>query len=440
MYATFLTEDATTIMLPWKDDSTIKPVTGIDKFPTQYKDLLPFTDKLRVRNKKDSWFKMHFALDDNPENLTSAHNSATHYFFDDNDIASFLTTVQDSDDTIDLCVFLYSGPFVDPVHLTKVIQDECLKTYKQKLKFGCKARKVKEIKTDKSFNNWTMAANQPMNLEADKKHAKALKKLLYTCFNKTDQRSDRPGGYNFRVLPAPGHVITGSTGERARIEMLRKHQAVVSSLSLIRSPDIKHLDHPITINNQEYTLRSVLLEIQFPLAAQEDDVETPLFHTVDFASVNPDRDEGITHFTAYNDRSEIAQQLVAILPAYIDHLVGAQASKEWFHSSALHIRKEVQLVYDESGNWTGTWTTEEDNLNMAILQEDMGVDFSFENLDILGSSPDVLATADEASVQTFGSHFGRPKSGNNAPQDRDLVARPVVEGATRSEASGASAN
>jgi hypothetical protein len=120
--------------------------------------------------------------------------------------------------------------------------------------------------------------------------------------------------------------------------------------------------------------------------------------------------------------------------------VGPSASKEWFHSSALHIRKEVQLVYDSSGNWTGTWTTEEDNLNMAILQEDMGVDFSFDNLDILGSNPLVTLTADEASVQTFGSHFGRPQSGNDAPQGRDLVAHSEVDSAARADASGASAN
>jgi hypothetical protein len=442
MYGTFLTEDPSTVMLPWSKTSDAKPVANLDKFPTQFKDLRPYADKLIVRKKKDSWFKMLFACDEPVINLTSTQESASHYFFDDNNVASFLATVQDSENTVDLCIFLYSGPFTDPVRLTFVIQAECEKFYKKKLKFGCKARKVKAIQSDnKKFSSWTMADNQPINLEVDKEDAKALKALLYTRFNKVADRKKRPGGYNFRILPAPNQALSGSKGDHQRLEMLRKHQAVIQSLSLIRTADIKNLDKEAMVNGQKYTLRQILMDTPYPLGAESEEDESPMFHSVDYASVYPDKNEGIVHFTAYKDRSESAEQLVAILPAYISRLVGRQITDSWFHAMAMPIINEVTFDEDISGNWLGTWTTEEDNLNMDILTEDMGVEFSLENMELLAASTQVLKRTDDMSEHSFGTHFGRTTAGGQTtPQDRDAVSHSEVEAAASDQEDGGLAN
>jgi hypothetical protein len=442
MYSTFLVEDPSTVMLPWSKTSDAKPVATLEKFPTQFKDIRPYADKLQVRKKKDSWFKMLFACDEPVINLTSAQESASHYFFDDNDVASFLATVQDSENTVDLCIFLYSGPFTDPVRLTYVIQAECEKFYKRKLRFGCKARKVKAIQSDnKKFSNWTMADNQPINLEVDKEDAKALKTLLYTRFNKVAERKHRPGGYNFRILPAPNQALSGSKGDHQRLEMLRKHQAVIQSLSLIRTVDIKNLDKEATVNGQKYTLRQILMDTPFPLGAESEADETPMFHSVDYASVYPDKNEGIVHLTAYNDRSDSAEQLVAILPAYISRLVGRQITDSWFHATSMPIIDEVTFDEDISGNWLGTWTTEEDNLNMDILNEDMGVEFSLENMELLRPSSQVLKRTDDMSEHSFGTHFGRATAGGQTtPQDRDAVSHSEVDAAASDQEDGGSAN
>jgi hypothetical protein len=384
---------------------------------------------------------MFFACDEPVVNLTSTQESASQYFFDDNDMASFLATVQDAENTVDLCIFLYSGPFNDPVRLTSVIQSECEKTYKKKLRFGCKSRKVKAIQSDsKKFSGWAMADNQPINLEVAKEDAQALKALLYARFNKVTDRKKRPGGYNFRILPAPNQTLSGSKGDLHRLEMLRKHQAVVQSLSLIRTADIKNLDKEAVINGRSYTLRQILMDTPYPLGAESESDESPMFHSVDYASTFPDKNEGVVHLTAYNDRSENAEQLVSILPAYINRLLDRQTTDSWFHATAMPVIDQVNFDEDISGNWLGTWTTEEDNLNMDILNEDMGVEFSLENLELLTASRQVLKTTDDMSEHSFGTHFGRPSGGLTTPQDRDAVSHPEVEAAASAQGDGGLAN
>jgi hypothetical protein len=107
---------------------------------------------------------------------------------------------------------------------------------------------------------------------------------------------------------------------------------------------------------------------------------------------------------------------------------------------SMPIINEVHFDEDDAGNWLGTWTTEEDNLNLAILQEDMGVDFTLENMELLDSTRQVLKRTDDVSEHSFGTHFGRPSGGLKTPQDRDAVSPSEVEAAASDQEDGGPAN
>jgi hypothetical protein len=120
----------------------------------------------------------------------------------------------------------------------------------------------------------------------------------------------------------------------------------------------------------------------------------------------PDVGKGVVYFTAYHDQSDIGERLVAILPAYIQTFVDNLAAKQWFHTGTLQSLGEVFFGHDDDGNWDGTWHTAEDDLAQDILDEDMGIDFDFDNLDDLEQQMAVLLTAEDASVVTFGTALG----------------------------------
>jgi hypothetical protein len=58
----------------------------------------------------------------------------------------------------------------------------------------------------------------------------------------------RPGYCNLRYVPDKRFITTGIKGNCDRANMLKKHQAVVSSLKLIRTEEIKDLDTPALVN------------------------------------------------------------------------------------------------------------------------------------------------------------------------------------------------
>ena len=155
------------------------------------------------------------------------------------------------------------------------------------------------------------------------------------------------------------------------------------------------------------------MELTFPLVAPPP-VNTPapgitkmLFHTVDYAAAGMDLTNGDVYLTAYNDRKDIANSLVQILPAYITFRYGEEVAKQWFHHMSLDIIRDVTFNYDEEGNWLGTWKTSEDDQNDALLNEDMGFDLQFEGLDLLEDTQETHTT-DDHSVKSWGSQFGRP--------------------------------
>ena len=416
----YQTEDPSVLLRPWKIKSSASEITDPENLPTQINDYKEYADRLRILANRDCWFKVHFACNGFPSNLTSNMDSASHHWFQDNQAAAFLAVVQDSDDTIDLGHLMFSGPFIDHIRLTEQIRVACTRIDpKKKFYFGCKPKKLAEIpKSEGKFTNWTMADNQPIVIEVDKQQARPFKNILYRLFNKQPNALLRPGGYNFRILPDKQLVLQGSDSLRMRAKILRKHQAVVQSLTLLKSDDIQELDSPITVAGSVHTLRSVIQEFTYPLGDQSDGgnggqttapAKSALFHSIDFAASGTDMLGGVAYFTAYKDRTETASRLITILPAYVSEFISRDAVKAWFHPNALDIITEVDLGTDLEGNWDGTWSTSEDEFNAAILAEDMGFEIQVEHgLDL--EEGRVTLTADNASMQSFGTAFGRTPS------------------------------
>jgi hypothetical protein len=206
--------------------------------------------------------------------------------------------------------------------------------------------------------------------------------------------------------------------------MLRKHQANVQSLTVIKSYDIKDIDAVQACNHGSYSLRQLLLEISNPIVTKKKN-PPKLFFTVDYAASGADKEKEVVYLTAYHDRKDLATKVVDILPAFIEHIYGRALVKKWCHPNSLGMINDITFLTDEDGNDTGEWTTEEDEMGQDILDEDMGVRLDFGGLDMstFGYDERVLHNADDASVMTFGSALGAERTTIDDQLD------PVVPGA-----------
>ena len=118
--------------------------------------------------------------------------------------------------------------------------------------------------------------------------------------------------------------MSGSTGALDCIKTLRKHVAVIKSLNIIKTADIHALDTPVTIHGISYTLRDFLIKLTFPLVPLASQTAPSLFHSMDLHSSGRDSGTGIVYFTAYHAHVDLAERLVAILPAFISNRQLAQ--------------------------------------------------------------------------------------------------------------------
>ena len=150
-----------------------------------------------------------------------------------------------------------------------------------------------------------------------------------------------------------------------------------------------------------------------PTAGEEAPKKT-LFHTVDGAASGIDAHQGVVYFTAYNDRTKTAEKVVDILPALIEHLYDKDTAKAWFSHVAFDSVGQVNFHCDGDGNWLGTWSTWEDELNDDIIDEDMGINVDLGDI-VLQDRPSTLLTEDDASVHTFGGDLNRPEPPKNQP-------------------------
>jgi hypothetical protein len=410
LFEHYLKNDTDTSIYPWRHDDmerypAIKQPSEIPEKMSDFKKI--YAEGIRPKSNSTCWFKMRIGCGEDPVHFTSTSGSDTQDFFTDTSHMAYLCTVQDSDDTVDLCDFIYSGPFSNPNDFQEILRRTIKEKFKRSYFFGCRIKKSKEIEEPKNIKDWLLKPNMLVHLEVDRRQAKALKNDLYHLFNKMEDNKVRPGGYNFRVLPDKSQMRSGTRGARDRVNMLRKHQANVQSLTVIKSFDIKELDKVQTCNNGEYSLRQLLLEITYPIVTTKSN-SPKLFFSVDYAASGVDKDKEVVYLTAYHDRKELAIKVVDILPAFIEHNYGKELAKKWCHPNSLGMINDITFLTDEDGNDTGEWTTDEDEMGQDILYEDMGVELDFEGLDMstFGYEERVLHNADDASMMTFGSALG----------------------------------
>jgi hypothetical protein len=383
-------------------------------------------DRLRAKSNSKNWTKMNFCHNADPIHLTADDNSDITDWYDDNDGAGYLCTVQGSDDAVILGDFAYTGAFTDFQHLEQAIRNckafpGSLITKKKmttaQLIFGCRVKKNQQLSKLIGHNiptgyvDWTMKADMMVSIECHHPHAPALKQHLYHGFNKSFA-PDRIGHYNIRFIPADNMMRAGSSGDVAKTDSLMKHAAVVKSLKNITSTDFKTLDMTVkNMHGKNVCLREWLLTLSWPLINAGDNPKT-LFFSADLAIYGRNKGTGTYNITAYNDRHSLAAKVVDILVALFAYQHGREAAKHCFHALTLDIINEVTFNTDDDGNWDGTWTSEEDLLFQDLLAEDMGTDLQIEGIELLETNEDrdqrPLLTVDDASHRSYGTALGRP--------------------------------
>lgn len=255
------------------------------------------------------------------------------------------------------------------------------------------------------------------------------------CFNKQLYPNDRIGIYFSQLVPDKSLARVGSDGAKKLQDSYKKHTFVITSLSVIRNYTIAKTDEEVKISDTlSLTLRKALLTIPWP--CNNTNSTERLFFSVDAATKGRDYDEQATILTTYHDRLADAESLAAILPAYRHHFLGMATRRSWFNKDALEIIHDVTFIINDEGNWTGKWSTSDDENLQNILDEDLGCGVTIEGLSIVDEDQDAhrpaIPYADDQSRLSFNTIFG----GNSATSD----ANPQGTNLETDEGSGPSGN
>ena len=223
------------------------------------------------------------------QHLLSDNNSNHASWYRDNDWKAILSTVQGSDSCIPLGEFLYSGPYINTNRFTEQIQKMRAIRFPEPIHFGCQVSKNLDIKlVDVPYWNWMLAENQLIKVEVDQKDVKRLKAVLYAFINTQKDFWCCPGQYKIQFLPDKAQMLSGSKGANAHLQTLRKHAAVIKSLTILKTEDIKHLYEPIPINGTVYLLWSFLINLTSPLVPPSEGKALTMFHSIDLPSSGQD--------------------------------------------------------------------------------------------------------------------------------------------------------
>ena len=234
----------------------------------------------------------------------------------------------------------------------------------------------------------------------------------------------------------------------------------------IRTSHIRDADTPVSTHGRPTTLRQVILALTYPLVPpthkttgeqivvlpdgtiklNKDGVTfakpEPLFHTVE-------RMQGDTNehaFITWRDREAKGKGVAAILPAIVSLLCG-KVPKEWFHKNADQIVKQVIFEFDEdSGEWTGNWTTKADEeIEAMVLESTPGLnDVHIDNIQMLLQSSkekkdqqkqthqnDEMSANASVNSAVFNAAFGRPQLPNG--DDSTVASEATTSGDTTTE-------
>ena len=61
----------------------------------------------------------------------------------------------------------------------------------------------------------------------------------------------------------------------------------------------------------------------------------------------------------------------------------------------------MDFHYDAEGNWLGTFTTEDDQIQRDIIDEYMGFNIQLANMEMLNGNKRRVLTSDDASMKSF---------------------------------------
>ena len=198
-------------------------------------------------------------------------------------------------------------------------------------------------------------------------------------------------------------MLSGLIGAMAHLQTLRKHAAMIKSLMILKTKDIKQLDEPLSVHGIVYTLCSFLIELTSPLVPPPDVCAPFMFHSNDLPSSGQDQGKGITYFMTYHTHANLAECHVAILPALFQECLSTLATKAWFHPGALEALGKVTFSYDNDENQGGMWSTAEDEWAQDILDEDVGVTIELDNVPNPLAQAPTLLTVDDASMNSIKS-------------------------------------
>ena len=432
LYETLRKVDGRTMIMPWNEADSAKHggITKVHDLPTKFGDWKLFLDRCRPQKDKDCWMKIRFAGSMEPEQYTSLNGSGISFWYDEHEHRGYLCPIQNSDRPKAVGLFLYSGAFIDHIRLTECIRQEMLlKRRNVDWKIGVRVKKCMDLTANETPhpNGFLMQDTHMAHVMADASQAKDIAMVLYRRFNDKTKNPGNPGGYDFRFLPEKEFTTTGSNGLKNRQDMLKKHRCVQASSRVLTSIEIKHLDLETDISHldmdtQIMTLRCEMQAWTYPLVPEAGQTATQkLIRTVDFAASGPDAGAKV-YVTVYEDRAELAERLLAILPAFITWKYDESITKKWcVHSMET---TEVEFHTDDAGNWNGTWTTEDDRLHALMLEEDVGYRLEFDNMQMLAQDERRgrrMLHVEEASLATFNMDANTENGRQTQPSDISTV-------------------
>jgi len=405
------------IWLAWAlaEEEECPSITSEAHFPDDIVSFRRYTDRLRPRGGRVAlWFALLIACDGNPDNLTSTVASTMNWWFKDNHSACCLYDVQDSDDAVEVGTLAFSGVHCGHFRLARVL-DPIFQSHNggARLKFGVTVKMSKGY--PKNEGNFNFPKDRLAVVSADRMDAQPVRTILYREFNCHTDPFQQPGQYNFRLVPAPDMVSLDSNAHSNQERMQQKHDAVMDSLAPLYTTDIKDLDLPYTKDGFTYTLCEIILDVRHPLGSDSAD---RLHFSCDKAVNGRNLLASSSILTAYTNRRTVAEALLRILPAYVSFWVNNQAAKKWLHPLAAC--QGVKLTLTNTGIWDGQWSTEEDAIDVDILEQDMGalVVFDFSNGALSQRDKPTILTADDATVHSFSMQLNEPLAGQQtATQD-----------------------
>ena len=429
-------------LFPWNEEDmqTTPAILSADAFPTdKASSFAVYTQGAFPKKDSQVYYKLYVRHDVESVHILSGPTSDINdWFVPRQERAGYLCAVQNASLTRKAGQFLYGGRYND-VRAVQAIVLACailcqskMKPKNKELAMGLCIQKNKDIPSarDRADNpgnkDQLLDESQLITVECALHQTRFWNTLLKKLYNNVDALTPRPGGYRFRYLPEPDLVRAGSKGLKNRNKLLQRHKAVARSIQILRCDQVVDLDSPITQEGKKITLRSFLNEqVKIPLVAKEGVKQQPLFHSIDKASWGRDLEQGITYFAVYNDHVKEAEDLLAILIAFVAYEFDRDIALQWCNPCWADLIEGTEFDEDIDGNFLGTWTTEDEKEQEELINEQCAVALDFTNIDLQLDNEEeqgpVLMRGDDASIYSFKTAFGSPQD-SSQPKGADAQA------------------